>query len=302
MGFDEWIHDHADRLGVPGEPDSPEARLVLFGIFRDKLPGGPISQRLIQRGLVHLHGDGLEIGQPLRPPATGPASPSALPNNSPSQGLSRRRVPRKPAAGTVFLPREVALHYLALCAADAASTMSTDLFAEDHTFASTALATPRHRASLTTRLLRLYLPENLATVPFERILELRNDLSLARAKYQMAVQDLVTELLAVSSASEATRLEARAMALAADRVDYALTTYKRARTTVTLKALGATLLPASVSSLASMLGIGLFEPAALAAGVAAVTATYLSEKESARATFERDPWSYVGRVAGGLAE
>jgi hypothetical protein len=202
----------------------------------------------------------------------------------------------------VLVDRDVAVHYLSLIARRRAEELNADLFAEDFTAAESAIeAIPAVVGHVGTSLMRAYLPKDIGNLPANKIAEFRARTETDRIKFQKAIQSLVNDYSSVSSAEGLERLKRMAVELAREKVEGTRKAYSSIRIETTLKALGTSLAPpALVSWLSSVLHLGLFAPAAIAATLALFGAQMLSDREKMRSDADKDSWSYVLKAARGL--
>lgn len=196
---------------------------------------------------------------------------------------------------TTRVPKSIALHYMSLCAATLADEERADLFADKEVYAETALFN-KGRGEITTSVMEVYIPENLASMEISQISDLRNELSSQRLRFQVAVNSLCDEFTKVTSEEKLLSKRKEIVDIATERIDAVKNTYRRANYTGVLKGIGMSLIPGSITSIASMLGTGVFLPAAIVSGLATVTATFLIEKEKAKEDKFNNNWSYVLEV------
>jgi hypothetical protein len=200
-----------------------------------------------------------------------------------------------PPPPIVSVPQDVALYYLSACAGVAANKKQCDLFAEKLDFAVAAIApASRIRAEVSTAVLRYLLPKAISRVPLDRLAALRRELSEERLRFQQEIQKVVDDVARVGSEGELVDARGAIEALALKRMETTLAAYKRAKVSAIAKGLGmASIAPGSVGWLASMLGTGVFAPAAIAAGLALIGASFVSDLEKARAELVSSGWSYI---------
>lgn len=211
---------------------------------------------------------------------------------------SESPVPIQYAKEVVFLPPEVPFHFLSLCANKAAVALAADLAAESHTYLATCLySKERLTADIAPELLKAFIPSALESLPIEKLCELRNELSTSRLKYQRDVQAIVDEFSKLFSEDRLKVAKGRLLELAKERLEETQRAYTRSKIDGTLKTFGfAVAPPVLLSTLASLLGLGVFMPVAIASAVSALIAQRLVEVEKARAERHSAGFSYVLEV------
>ena len=199
------------------------------------------------------------------------------------------------AESMVYLPADIALHYLSLCAAKAAQVGNRDLVAADEPF--TDIVFHRHRcitSEVASNILQAYLPKDFNTLDTELIAEFRDTFANQRLKYQSAVQMLCREFMDVASEGQLEYLIRRIQSLAEERVEETKRTYSRAKLETATKVFSLSLAPpAIVASLASMLGTGVFVPAGIVAAISLLGVKVFVALEKAKEDKAKSPWSYV---------
>lgn len=195
----------------------------------------------------------------------------------------------------VYLPKDIALHYLALAASKAAQDGNRDLAADQETFTDVVFYSARTaRSIVASSVLEAYLPADLDRLEASRIADIRMELSAKRLEFQAATQQLVDEFLEVSSEGELANVQTSISALARERVERTQAIYRRAKLQTLVESVGVTLTPpALLTSVASALGIGVFGPAGIGAALSLFGAGILLKSLSARAERAQSPWSYV---------
>lgn len=197
----------------------------------------------------------------------------------------------------VHVPILIADHYMSLCAAKLAEVEGADLFADQETFAETAMFNKQVRGKITKSIVEAYIPENLASLEIAQIGDLRKELSAQRLKFQGAVQSLCDEFAKTTSEEKFQSKQKEILEIATERVELVKGTYERAKLMAVLTGLGMSLIPGSIAQVASMLGVGVFLPAAIVSAIATVTASILIQREKARDEMKSSSWSYVLQVA-----
>jgi len=290
--FEQWL-DSEESKGTLGELTNGnflQGGSAFFGIFPGKLPGGRITQRLTNLGLARGGFNG------ERKAFVGPVDDiPRLPEEGAIDYVRRLR-----ASGAIdedsqlYLPSNVALQYLSMCAANAASTYQADLYGQSELFAKSAIASQqRARAKITSRILETFIPQNLESLEIGAIIELREALATHRLRYATGIHAIVDEFSKVASPEELEKLGERIVAIAQQRIEETRNAYRRANLAAVVRAVGISIIPSSVTSLGSLLGTGVFLPAAVAAAVVLASADFLVQREKACAELAASPWSYV---------
>ena len=199
---------------------------------------------------------------------------------------------------TILVRRDVAMNYMAAAAAKAAVSLNADLFGEDRRSADIAMDVRSARAHVAVTTLDAYVPTTLQTLNPRRLAELRNEMALQRARFQNAVHTLIGEFATISSDGDLKSFETRLIDAARERVDATHRAYRRAKLQAVVASFGVGLTPAALAQgVASLLGVGIFAPAAIAASLAAFTAKTLLDVDKARADYDATAWSYVLKIA-----
>ena len=209
--------------------------------------------------------------------------------------LQRNLVTETREISTFYLPKHIGLHYLSVCAAKIAHDSNRDLVAQAEEFTGAVFHDVRAATGeIAASVLEAYLPESLSTVEPKRIAEVRSELTTNRLKYQKAIQSVINEYAAVASDGELGKVKHVIQEIARERVEDTKKAYKRAKLELAVKAFGITLTPpALASTLASVLGIGVFAPAGVAAAISVFAASRLLELDKAKGEKAKSPWSYV---------
>jgi hypothetical protein len=200
----------------------------------------------------------------------------------------------------IYVPADVALHYLALCASKIAMDGNRDLAADGEIFTDTVFYDVRHaRGEVATSVLQAYLPKDFYAIEPHRIAEFRESFASKRLEYEKEVQSIAREFAEVASEGELRNVKNRIISLAKERVEETKTTYKRAKLEMIVKTFGVSITPpALIASITSALGIGIFAPAAFAAALSLLAASKFIEWDKAKSDREKSPWSYVIDSAG----
>ena len=199
----------------------------------------------------------------------------------------------------VYLPRDIALYFLALVGARVALAGDRDLATDHEIFTDVVFHDVRTtRGSVAMATMAAYLPEGFERLSPSRLADLRADLASSRLRYQAVVQQLVQEFSVISSEGELKRSERGIIEVAHERVQETQRAYRRASLQMVTDTFGITLTPpAVITSVASALGMGIFAPAGIAAAVSLFGARTLLKRSDARAEREKSPWSYVLEVS-----
>ena len=195
----------------------------------------------------------------------------------------------------VYLPKDIALHYMSLVAAKAADLGDRDLAADEQIFADTVFSDLRGvRGSVATSTMRAYLPRDFDRIEPRRLAELRAELASSRIRYQAEIQETVAKLGSVSSEGELSAVKGLITEIAQTRVEETKRTYRRSNLALATEAFAVTLTPpALVASITSALGVSIFAPAGIAAALSLFAVRSLLEHAESRASRAQNPWSYV---------
>lgn len=195
------------------------------------------------------------------------------------------------------LPKVVAVHYLSAIASLIGERQKTDLFAEEKESAQTAVAAQGDVIGrVATATLEAYLPSDLT---IEKIVELRQVTEQQRLQYQGAIASIVDEVQKVSSIGELEKVARRAEDLAKLRIEETQKRYQQAKLGSVVKLLGVSLAPPGVAAyVASVLGVGVFMPAAVGAALCLAGAELLSSRDKAKVERDNTKWSLIFRVSG----
>jgi hypothetical protein len=196
---------------------------------------------------------------------------------------------------TPYLPRDIALHYLSLCAARIARDLGRDVVTNQERFTDVVLTSDAQlRGEVATALLEAYVPDGLYTMDPARLAECRAELSAKRLAFQAEIQSLVDSLSKAASVDTYNTVKAQLIELANERVEQTKRAYRNSQFGLSTQALGVSLTPPALfTAAASALHIGLLGPIGLSAALSLFTAVKVIEWRQARADRERSPWSYV---------
>jgi len=206
------------------------------------------------------------------------------------------------AEDVVFIPPEIPFHYLALCAAKAASQLGADLASASDSYTATCLYSTKQLVGLvSSELLKTYMPKDIASIDPGLLRGLRDELSMSRLKYQKDVQALVDEFAKLFSEQDLQRAKNRILEAANNRLEETKKAYARSRLDGAIKTFSVAVAPpVAVASLASALNVGLFMPAAIGATLSLLIAQRLLESEKEKADRRGAAFSYVFDVNSGL--
>jgi hypothetical protein len=195
----------------------------------------------------------------------------------------------------VYVPRDVALEFLSLCAASLATRDRRDLAALEERFADAALESVGSlRGSVMTNVVEAYLPGDLDHIEPERLCELRKQLAEKRHAFQADVQELVDKYVSIASAGEAHALEDELVKRAKASVEKTRKVYLTHNIEIASQVLGISFTPPAIASLvASALGIGILAPVGVAAAVGLAAAKAVTAYRSASDERAESGWSYV---------
>jgi|GEM_PF-2432852 len=199
------------------------------------------------------------------------------------------------ARDVIFLPPEVPFHFLALCAAKAAGARALDLATDSNVYVKTCHYDRRQiAADVGLQLIQAFIPKNHCALEFNQLADLRAEFSTRRLQYQQEVQSLCDEFVKLFSEEALQTAAKRIEELAKARVEESRQIYQSAKTEAILKTFGVAIAPPTVmTTVASMLGIGLFTPAAIAAGIATAISLKLLESKKIETNKAKTAWSYI---------
>jgi hypothetical protein len=327
--FAHWLDLRSERLSkqVSASLQDHEVLSGLTGLSGGKFSGqGPVLQLLEDRGLLSRDQRGVTVEMPEWEVPVGfegvPGPPAPGSDLEQYESL-KRQAARKHAAGdtrgyeqlsatadqirqrnlvtveqtstTYYLPKDVALHYLSLCADRLAQLGKRDVVTDQRQFTETFFDTDEElRGQVAAAVLEAYVPEGLATVDPARIAECRAQLSANRLSFQAEVQNLVQTFGGVASVDTYETVKSQLVDMAKQRIEQTRTTYRKARLDVTVQALNVSLTPpALATAAASALHIGLLAPVGLSAVLSLFAASKVIEWRNARSEQQNSPWSYV---------
>jgi hypothetical protein len=199
-------------------------------------------------------------------------------------------------AARIDLRRDVALGYVAICASECAESGGGDLAADGAIFTEPVLYSRQAlRGDVAHAVLEANLPANVGGLDIAQIGEIRSEMRASRLEYHAEITALVEQLTkGVSSEANFSKVRNDIVEIATQRVEETRRTYSRAKVDVAVKALTVSLAPPALATwLASSLGIAIFAPAGLAAGLALLGKKLLSDLQAAKEQRASSPWSYV---------
>jgi hypothetical protein len=248
-------------------------------MYEDQLPDEQSLKRLLMRRLARVKGSS----------AVGARGIIAFSGN-----FLRKSRPEQLASRIIELHEDAALHYLSLCASQAANDAKRDLVADGVNFMDAVFYDYAIAGEVGTTVLQAYLPEDFLSLEPARIAEFRQEFAVQRLEYQSAVQEIVADYTGVASEGELETVKGRIVDLAKQKVDDTQKTYQRANKRMALKAFGMTLTPPAIATfIGSALGIGIFAPAGIVAAASLFGAGLLIDHEEAKSERDNSPWSYV---------
>lgn len=329
--FARWVDARADELGASAQLADREFP-DLVALFSGKLGfGAPGFARLSEMGLVRRAWESVERRIPswqrsefeerdFESPYSGPTDEesrqyepySKLKERAASEDEPAKRAELEREATSyyeshlvsvedgydrVWIPEIVALHYLSLCAAHVAEDDNRDLVASDETFTDAVFNDARaYGGRVSTATVEALLPVGLDELDAARVAELRQELRLERRSHMTDVSDFVSEFERIASVGEWQRLERDAVEQAQLAEAGVRGAARRARIDLAREAVSISLTPPAVAStIASLLGVGLFVPAGIALALSLVGAqAYLRYREGSDPSPER--WSYAVKL------
>lgn len=279
--FKKWVEAREEDLKQKGLSSTPQP---LFGVLSSKFTSpdptvASLRDWLIDRSLARIE---------------EPSDKSKYGYNE-KRGWTEAGAEEYVADTMVFLPKDIALHYLSLCAAKAALAGNRDLVAGAEEFTDVIFHDVRAvRGQVSSAVLEAYLPEDFHNIELERLAEFRSEFAAKRLQYEKEIQSIIHEFEDVASEGQLGILKDRIVDLAKERVEETRKAYKLANLQTVLKVFGISLTPpAMVASIASALGVGIFAPAGIAAALSLFAADSLIEWHKARSAKKNSPWSYV---------
>lgn len=269
--FKRWVDAREDKLraqGLKSQKDQP-----LFGIYPSKnfacSSGERIFDLLARRGLAKYK------------------MPRLKPGEIPSEA--------GPSKEMIYMPQDIALHYLSLCASKAALSGNRDVVAADEKYTDIVFYDHRvMRGDVAALILNAYLPDNFYSMALEQVKSFRDEFKVQRLKYDQAVQSICREFGDAASEGELINIKDRVVEIANERIEEVRDTYRRAKLGVAIKSFSISLTPPAIATgIASVLGVGLFAPAAVGAALSLFAASTLLEWDKAKTDRNKSPWSYV---------
>lgn len=196
---------------------------------------------------------------------------------------------------SAYLPKDVALHFLSFCASVAAKDGNRDLIAANDSFTDSIFHNYNSLSGEVSKtVLEAFLPKDLSKINFEQIKEIKSKLSSSRLRYQNEIQSLCNEFEKVGSQGAIEKIKDGIVAIANEKIEETKKAYKYAKVETIITTLGVTLTPpALITSVASILGIGIFSPAGLIAAFSSTVGLKYLEFRKAKLEKIYSPWSYV---------
>lgn len=283
--FKEWVVDHKEDFTSQG---LSKERQELFGIYDHKFETGSsvyheesLRDWLIEQGLAKIEwADKKKFG---------------LDRYISESGYSMYLEESK-----VYLPKNIALHYLSLCASKAALDGNRDLVTGEEVFTDIIFHQFRRTSGqVASNVLQAYLPKNFDSLEPSRIAEFRKVFSVQRLKYQQSIQSLCQEFTNVASEGQLSSIARQVEQLAKEEIEETRKVYNHAKIEESLKVFSLTLAPPAIAtSLASILGSGIFVPAGIVATLLLFGAGTILALEKAKNENKKSPWSYIQTIGG----
>lgn len=195
----------------------------------------------------------------------------------------------------IFIPPDVAYHYVSLLATKFATDLNCDIIADGETYCKTVLGDVRKlRGEVMTSVLQAYLPKDFYTMDISQIGEFREEFQTKRLRYEKEVQSLVKEFSDIASEGQLDKIKKTITDIAIERVEETRKIYQRAKVEIVAKTFGLSITPSAlVASISSALGIGLFAPVGITAALASIGIIKWLEYKKAKTDKLKSPWSYV---------
>jgi hypothetical protein len=266
--FKTWLMQEKPHLSSSATTGHPSN---YFAMFDDKLPTKEITDFLIRHKLTQKLGARSKSG-------AGKTAGGA------------------PGKGNILVRQDVALHYFSMAAAQIAEKKNADLFGEHQEFTLSSLfySTRALQGNVTLKTLEAYVPQDLGKLPIPQVAELRGRLGEARLKYQSEIQSLTQQFAKVGSEGELKNLEEKITSIAKERIEATRKSYHLVNLNVAAQVIGLSFAPLGLLTwVGSALGIGVFAPASILAGVALGGAKLLIEREKGKLEKDKVGWSYA---------
>ncbi len=200
----------------------------------------------------------------------------------------------RPELAIAYLPRDVALHYLSLCALQVAKDEKRDLVADAGKFTDAVFHDYSISGEVATTVLQAYLPEGFFSLEPQQIAEFRSLFSAKRLKYQTTVQEIVDKYSAAASVGQLEAVKKDITEIARAEVEETRRAYQRAKQEMVIKTLRMSLTPPAIATfIGSALGIGIFAPAGIVAALSLFGTSLLLDFDKAEKDRAKSPWSYV---------
>ena len=198
-------------------------------------------------------------------------------------------------SSAIYLPSEIALHYLSLCASKAAALKKADLYgASDIYFETTTSFSNKSFGHIIQNVVGAYIPENINTLSCKTIGEIRETLAEKRLVFQSEIQNLCKKLSDISSEDDLEILKMKIENIAKDRINETQKTFRENKIKLVIKSIGISLTPPALANyIASALSIGMLEPAGIGLSVALFTGNTIFEYNKAKSDYNNNAWSYI---------
>ena len=197
----------------------------------------------------------------------------------------------------LYLPDYIAYYYLSLCASKAAQLYKSDSVTDEQKFTDIIFASSPLVAAVQTAIVQAYLPENLIILEPSRIKDLRSSLSVEKLKFQTEIQSLIDKYGKVSSVGELETVKRDIIEIATKQIEDVKKTFKRSNQMLVLKTFNISLAPpALAASVASLLGLAIIPPLAIAGVISLFAAGAYIDYIGSKEKVSDSPWSYILNV------
>lgn len=304
--FLNFLEKKGKRINTNQISDSNED-IQLFRFFPGKLPPS-LYEKLMENDLIIYEGDKRTVGKKSFF-SIGGESKSFIDIDSfkkeLKQGESKleflkrmrnegRSLEQKDSS-KIYLPSEVALYYLSLCASKAATIKKADLYgANDDFFDTTINSSNRATVTVMQNIVNAYVPENLNELTPKAIGEIREELAEKRLLFQSEIQSLSKKLADISSEDDLETLKRRIENIARNRINETQKSFRDNKIKLVLKSIGISLTPPALAGyIASALSIGILEPVGIGLSIALFSGNTILEYNKAKSDYNNNAWSYI---------
>lgn len=303
--FLNFLEKKGNRININQISDSNED-MQLFRFFPGKLPPN-LYEKLKENNLIIYEGDNRTVGKKSFYSIGGESKPllDIDPLNEIKEGESKLeflrrmrnegRLIEQKHSSEIYLPSEVALHYLSLCASKAATIKKADLYgANDDFFDTTISSSNRATVNVMHNIVNAYVPENLSELTPKAIGEIREELAEKRLLFQSEIQSLSKKFTDISSEDELETLKRRIENIARDRINETQKSFRDNKIKMVLKSIGISLTPPALAGyIASALSIGILEPVGIGLSIALFSGNTILEYNKAKSDYNNNAWSYI---------